>query len=116
MTDDTNLPRLALAVHERPVQFVGRASADAVAGAPEIGRSRLVRDVAQHAGDLPLADLPERLAAELEVVALLVDRPAAVTVNQDAFVHVRHEVIERTVLPAGLERHVRHPRERNAGP
>src|ERR1041385_2546695 len=95
VADDADLARLALAIVERAVQLVGPASAETVARAPEVRRARLIRDVAQHARDLPFADLEERLPAELEVVALLVDRPAAVAVNQDALVDARHQLIER---------------------
>src|SRR5436189_2518403 len=76
VADHAYLAGLSLAVDKRSVHLIGRASAEPVARAPEVSRARLVRDIAQHAGDLAVADFPERLAAELEVVALLIDRPA----------------------------------------
>ena len=45
--------------------------------------------------DLAGLDLPERLAAELEVVALLVDRPAAAALDQDAVLDAADQVVER---------------------
>ena len=49
--------------------------------APEVGRDRVVGDVGHHARLLAVLDLPERVAAELAVVALLVDRVAAAAVD-----------------------------------
>src|SRR5262245_40976973 len=114
MADNANLPRLAFPIDERPIQFVRRASANPIAGAPEVGGTRLVGDVPQHPGDRALADLPERLATKLEVIALLIDRPAAVAVNENPLFDIRDEGIERRVLRSGLQRDVRHASERNA--
>src|SRR5712671_360758 len=57
------LARLAFAVGERAVHQIRRLAADHVHGIPKIGRSRLVGDVLQHAGDLAAFDLIEHLAA-----------------------------------------------------
>ena len=51
---------------------VGR-SGGAVASLPEVGRARLVRHARDHAALLAAFDLPERVTAELEIVALLID-------------------------------------------
>src|SRR6185369_14372015 len=116
VADDAHLPRFSLAVVERPMQFIRRPAANAVAGAPEIGCARLIGDVAQHPADFPLVDFKESLATELEVVALLIDRPAAVAVDQNPLLDAGNELVERRVLRGWLERDVRHPCERNAGP
>src|SRR5262245_2675496 len=116
MTDDTHLTRLPLAVVEGAMQFIGRSAPNAIAGAPEIRRARLIRDVAQHAADFPLVDFAKRLAAELEVVALLIDRPAPVAVDENSLFNAGNELVERYILRSRLQRDVRHPGEWNAGP
>src|SRR5262245_55405306 len=108
------LARLALAVvreaHVLPVTLVG----DRGAGAPEIVRATLIGHVRQHAALLAVLDLPERVAAELEVVALLVDRVRAAAVDQDAVLDLADEIVEARAVGARLEPHVRHALERDA--
>ena len=116
MADGIGLRRFAFAVAEQPVQFVGRLAAKTVAGIPEVCGARLISDVAQHAGDLARLDLPERLAAELEVVPLLVDRPTAVAVDQNAVLDAADQIVERDVFRGRCERHVGHARKRHAPP
>src|SRR5579872_5221359 len=55
---------------------------------PELGGDATVARVLQHAHPLAVADLPTDLAAELEVVPLVVDRPAAVRLHIDAVVYI----------------------------
>src|SRR6185369_14846567 len=66
---------LTLAVVERAAQPVRRRAADHVHRIPEHRRVALIGNVLQHAGNLAVADLVEGLPGELEVVALMVDRP-----------------------------------------
>src|SRR5271157_1889117 len=47
-----------------------------LAGIPELGRDAAVARVLQHADALAVPDLPRDLAAELKVIALVVDGPA----------------------------------------
>ena len=84
-----DLSGLALAVGVETDVFPESLAADAVAGGPEVRRAALVGDVGDHAADLSALDLPERVAAELEVVALLVDRIRAAAVDQDAVLDAR---------------------------
>src|SRR5688500_14776321 len=79
-----NLARLALAVEERTAEAVIRLVADRHAGVPELRRADLVGDILDHAADLAVLDLVEQLAAELRVVALLVDREGAIADDVDA--------------------------------
>src|SRR5688500_11625673 len=67
------LRRLPLAVVEGAAEPVVALVAGGLAGVPELLGVGLVGHVAQHPHDLPFLDLVEQLAAELEVVALLVD-------------------------------------------
>src|SRR5688500_3645085 len=69
------LARLTLSVAERPAEPVAGAAADHVHRVPEVRRARLVGEVLHHPRDLPVAHLVADLTGELEVVALLVDRP-----------------------------------------
>src|SRR5258708_14285599 len=81
------LARLAFSIIGCAVQFVGAFAADAVTGIPEISRARLISDIAQHVTDFSFFDLPKSLPPELKVITLLIDRPTAVAIDQDAIVH-----------------------------
>jgi len=48
----------------------------------------------QHAGALTVLNLPSNLGAELEVVALVVDRPGAVGLHVDAAVSVGNQLAQ----------------------
>ena len=69
---------------KRRAEPVGALAAEERQRVPEVRRPRLIGDVAQHARPLAVLDLPEHLAAELEVVALLIDRERAVAFDVDA--------------------------------
>src|SRR5687768_9000578 len=114
MADRVDLCRFALAVVERAAEPIAGLAAEPVARAPEVSGARLIGDVAQHPSHFAFLDLPEGLATELEVVALLIDREAAVAHDQDAAIDARDELIERRVAAGRLERDVRHARERHA--
>src|ERR1043166_2701464 len=79
---------------------------------PELGGDAAVAGILQHAHAAAVVDLPSDLAAELEVVALVIDRPAPVGFHVDAI--GVEDVVEREV--AGLETHVGHADERNSRP
>ena len=79
------LARLALAAVRQPVQAPTRRSRPTrVERAPEDRRLPGVGRVAQHPAELAVLDLPGDLRAELEVEALVVDRPALVRLQEDA--------------------------------
>src|SRR5205809_32024 len=87
VADAVHLCGLALAVVGSAVLLpVGRAG-DRVARLPEIGSPRLVGHARKHPALFAVLDFPEGIAAELKVVALLVDGEAAVAVDQDAVLH-----------------------------
>src|SRR5229473_5163786 len=84
MADGIDLRRLAFGVTRRPaLPPIGR-SRHAVASLPEIGRASLIRNPRNHPALLAALDFPERVAAELKVVALLVDRITSAPVDQHA--------------------------------
>src|SRR5579872_6431806 len=87
---------------------------DGRAGVPELRADAAVAGIFQHPRALAVADLPGDLTAELEIVALVVDRPALVGLHVDGVVDAAENLVER--LRAGLEAHVGHANERNAGP
>ncbi len=86
MTYGIGLLGLAFAVARSPELLPVTAGGDPVAGMPEIRRLRLVSDARKHAPLLTAFNLPESIAAELEVIALLVDGEAAVAVDENAVV------------------------------
>ena len=106
-----DLRRLALAVVEGAAHPVRRLAADHVHRVPEHRRVALVGDVLQHADDLAVAHLVERLAGELEVVALMIDRPRPAVLDDDAALGGGDDVVEADVLLARQERDVRHALE-----
>src|SRR5256885_2717686 len=94
------------------------ARADAVATVPEIGRARLIRDIAQKAHLLAVLNFPEDLTAELEVVTLLVNRERTVAFDVHAVFDIRDEIVRADILLAcgGLKTDVRHTLERHVAP
>src|SRR5271157_1724007 len=94
---------------QRPVLRPGNGRT----GVPEFRGDAAVAGVLQHADALAAANLPADLAAELEVVPLVVDRPAPVGLHVDAVAHAEN-LFER--LPAGQQAHVGHADERQPRP
>src|SRR6185437_11728536 len=82
-----DLHRFALAVIEGAVLLVIGRAGDGFAGIPEVRGLCLIRDAAQHPSLLPAFDFPERIAAKLKVVALLVDGETAIAIDQNAVIH-----------------------------
>src|SRR5690606_41625101 len=78
-----HLRRLSLPVKERTAQAEVALVADRTARVPELRRADLVGHVLEHPRDLAIPDLVIQLAAELRVVALLVDRIRAAAVDVD---------------------------------
>src|SRR5690606_27343354 len=114
--DRRHLARLALAVEERAAQAVVAFVGDGAAGVPEFRRADLVGHVFQHAGDLAVLDLVEKLAAELRVVALLVDRERTVADDVDAVLHVLDQLGHRQRGLARRHRHIGHALELHRRP
>ncbi len=104
--DGSPLPSL-----KAPPEPVGRLAADHVHRVPEHRRVALVGHVAQHAHHLAVAHFVVGLAGELEVVALVVDRPGAAVLDHDAPVGRGDDVGQRDVLLARQQRHVGHALE-----
>src|SRR6185503_744392 len=111
-----DLPRLALAVEERAAQAVVALVAAGDHRVPELLGVGLVGDVAQHRAQLAVLDLVEELAAELEVVALLVDGVGAVADDEDALLDLGDELLRRQLGLAGGERDVGHALELHVVP
>src|SRR5437764_4125946 len=86
--DRADLARLALAVEEGAAHAPVALVAQGGAGIPEVLGVRLVGHVFQHLADLAVLDLEVKLAAELEVVALLVDRVGTAPEDVDAALDV----------------------------
>src|ERR1022692_2751059 len=89
------------------------ASRDGRAGVPELRRDAAVAGVLQHADALAVAHLPGDFAAELEMVALVVDGPTAIGLHVDGVVGAHH-FVER--LLTGEQAHVGHADERQPRP
>src|ERR1700691_207779 len=109
-----NLLRLPLAAVGRAPQRPVLGSGDGRASVPEFRRDAAVARILQHADALAAADLPADLAAELEVVALVVDGPAPVGLHVDGVVHAAENLLKRVL--AGEQAHIRHADERHARP
>src|SRR5438046_475037 len=85
-----HLFRLPLAAIRNAPQVPVRAPGDGIASVPELRRNAAIARVLEHADAFAVADLPARLAAELEVVALVVNGPAPVGFHVDAVIHIEH--------------------------
>src|SRR5450432_1047372 len=116
VADGVDLGRLALGIsREAELPPVGRAGG-AVAGLPEVGRTALVGDARNHAALLAALDFPKSVAAELEVVALLVDGIIAGAIDQDAVVDAGDQAFKRGLPRAGFEPDIGHALEGHGGP
>src|SRR5579862_609046 len=109
-----HLLRLPLAAVGRTPQCPMLGTGDGCARIPEFRGDPAVAGILEHADALAAADLPADLAAELEVVALVVDRPAAVSFHVDPMVGAAEDFVER--LPAGSQAHIGHADQRQARP
>src|SRR6266568_3706755 len=116
MADRVGLGRFSFAVVRCAVHLVSGLATQPVARVPEIGRARLIRDIPEHGTDFSIPDFPKRLAAKLEIVSLLIDRPTAVAINQDALLHFGHQVFQRNTFGGGFERHIGHAWKGYAAP
>ena len=82
---------------------------------PELHRPALICDIAKHGAELAAFDLVEELTAELEIIPLLINAPAAVAQDVNSLVDIGDKVVERTGRWIGLERDVRHALDRKGG-
>src|ERR1039458_5599100 len=87
---------LALAAIGDPPQRPVFGSRDGLAGVPELGRDAAVAGVLQHADALAPTHLPGDFAAELEVVALVVDGPTAIGLHVDGVIRAHHMETNRS--------------------
>src|SRR5213596_1897401 len=56
-----------------------------------------------------ILDFVKKLAAELEIVALLVDAPTAVADDVNPVLDVREKLLDRDLFLARFKRNIRHP-------
>src|SRR5690606_30573817 len=101
-----HLTGLSLAVEEGPVESVVALVADADAGIPELRRPQLIGHILDHFGHLAVLDLVEELAAELRVVALLIDGERTVADDVDAVLDVLDHLGRAQLLLARSKRDV----------
>src|SRR6202041_1274086 len=116
MAHRVDLLRFALAIEETAKLLPIRRSCDAVARAPEVAGFRLVSHAGNHPRLLAALDLPERIAAELEVVALLVNGETAIAVNQNSIVHSGDQRIRRDLARSRFQPYIGHTLEWHAVP
>src|ERR1700704_355729 len=91
------LARLPLAAVREAEELPLVGPSDCVELAPEDGGHAGIGRVPQHPAELALLDLPGDLRPELEVEALVVDRPALVRLEVEAVVDVGQELLERAL-------------------
>jgi hypothetical protein len=111
-----DLRRLALRITAGPELLEVRRPGDAVASLPEVRSLCLIGDLREHPALFPAFDFPECVTAELEVIALLIDRVAASPFNHDAIVDAADEAFERSFRTARSEPNVRHTLEGDGCP
>src|SRR5580704_4018421 len=116
MAHGIDLLRLAFAIEETTELLPVRRPGDAAARAPEVAGFRLVSHAGKHARLLAALDLPKSVAAELEVVALLIDGKTAIALNQNAVVHSGDQRIQADFARSGFQPYIGHALERHAAP
>src|ERR1700683_3569806 len=95
MTGADHLLRLALAAVRHTPQHPMVAIGDGRAGIPELSGDAAIGGILQHARALAVANLPGDLAAELEVVALVVDGPATVGLHINGAADAAQHFLQR---------------------
>src|SRR4051794_16702604 len=116
VADRVDLRRLALGVAGGAVLPPIGGSGGAVAGLPEIRRARLVTHARDHAAFLAALDLPEGVAAELYVIALLIDRVTAAAIDQHTVIDAGDQAVQSGLARSRLQPHVGHALERHGRP
>src|ERR1019366_1188478 len=116
VTHGVDLLRLAFSVEERAELLPVTGARNAVAGAPEVGGLGLVSHAREHAALLAALDLPERVSAELKVIALLIDRVTTLAFDQNAVIYAGDQIAGSDIARAGRQPHIRHALEGHAGP
>src|SRR5579862_83880 len=111
MADRVGLWWLTFSIRERTAQFIAALTAYHVHRVPEIGSPELICNILQHAYYLAAFDLVEALAAELGIVALLIDREGSIADDRDATIGRRDEIFPFVVRFAWKQRDVRHALE-----
>src|SRR5687768_5610728 len=101
--DRRDLLGLTFAAIEGATEHVRGGPAHGFHRIPEVGRTRLIRDVLHLPHDLAAAYAEEFLARELKVVPLHVDRPALVADDVEPFVQGADQIAQRDRLRACAE-------------
>src|ERR1700674_5305769 len=95
MPGPDHLLRLALAAIRNAPQHPTIAVGDGLAGIPELGCNAAIGWILEHPGALAVANLPCDLAAELKVVAFVVNRPATVGLHVNGAAHAAEHLVQR---------------------
>ena len=95
MGHPTRLARLSFATRDEPVPTTSRSISDAVAALPKLRRDAVVDDVPEHMGSSTMFNQPERVTAELEIVAALINAVGPVALDVDPPFHVDDELVNR---------------------
>src|SRR6476661_8966008 len=95
VADANRLRRLALAAERRAEHAYGVRVADAREAAPELGADAAIVRILDDVPKLAVLDDRAPLAAELELVARIVDRPRRVGLQQHAVLDPFDERVER---------------------
>src|SRR5215472_458411 len=116
MADGVDLRRLTFGIaggaELPPVGWTGGA----VASLPKVRSACLVGNARDHAAALAAFDFPERIAAELEVVALLVDGIAAAAIDENTVIDTGNQTVQGGIGRTCLEVDIRHALEGNRRP
>src|SRR5208282_5397302 len=111
-----HLLRLSFAAVWRTPECPLVARADGIEGVPELRRDSRVRRVLHHAQPLPAFDLPANFAAELKVIALVVDRPRAVGLHQKSMIRGSNQLLQAERLLTRQQADVGHANHREPIP
>ena len=102
------LGRLPLAAVPNAEGFPVALPRYAVAACPELSRLRLIRHLLQRLGEFTTLDHPEHVAAELEVIAHLINGETAPTLYVDAPINTGDETLgSDRIVPTRLHVKVR---------
>jgi len=114
MGHPAGLARLPFSTRNESVPMARRSVSHSVAAVPEFRRDPMIDHLTQHVSSPAVFNQPERVTAELKIVAALIDAVGPMAFDIDAAFHVGNELFTRRL--AGLQPDIGDAHDRNVPP
>ena len=93
MSHPTRLAWLPLATRDEAVSTASRSVGYSVAAVPEFWRDPMVDHVSQHVDTPAVLNQPERIPAELKIVAALINAIGPMAFDVDTVLHIGNQLL-----------------------